>query len=289
MVHDKPLRLLMITGMSGSGKTSVVHALEDMGLFCIDNLPVPLFPGLLDLLKGGALRSDNVALVMDIREKSFLQEFPGILEKIRKNGVRPEILFLDASTEILIRRFKETRRPHPLAGEQTLLEGIEQERKQLLALKQSSDRVIDTSHFNIHQIRQYMSMLFGTTGKGEKQLQIELISFSYAKGTPFHTDLIMDVRFLPNPHYDPELRERDGRDPKIQEVIQSDRKSSDILEKFIQWVESMVSFYEEEDRAYFNMGVGCTGGKHRSVAVVCLLERRLKDLGYLPKVLHRDL
>ena len=289
MVHDRPLRLLIITGMSGSGKTSVVHALEDMGFFCIDNLPVLLLPGLLRLLEGADQKIEKLAVVMDIREKAFLQEYPGVFQSVRKSGVKLEVLFLEASTEILLRRFEITRRPHPLAEGQTLLEGIEQERKRLFVLKQSSDRVIDTSHFNIHQIRQYINIFCGTTDKEKKKLQLELVSFSYATGIPFHTDLIMDVRFLPNPHYDLELRERDGRDPKIQAVIRGDSKSYEILETFIQWVEAMVSFYEEEDRAYFILGIGCTGGKHRSVAVVCLLEERLKVLGYSPKVLHRDL
>ncbi len=289
MASDQPVRLLIITGLSGSGKTSTVHALEDIGFFCIDNLPILLLPGLLDLHQGGGRRIEKLAVVMDIRGGSFLQEYSGVFDKVRERGIRPEILFLEASTEALLRRFEMTCRPHPLGERGTLLEGIEQEKEQLSGLRRIADRVLDTSCFNIHEIRQHLNILYGTSERGKKNLQIELISFGYTKGLPFHVDLMMDVRFLPNPHYDPEFRDRDGRDPEVREIVRSDSESDKILERFLELVELLIDFYENQDRAYFVLGVGCTGGRHRSVAVVYILEERFRARGYVPKVLHRDI
>jgi len=289
MAHDRSLRLLVITGLSGSGKTSVLHALEDRGYFSIDNLPVLLLPGLLSLLEKADPRIEKLAVGMDIREGSFLREYKSVFQGVRDKGIKPEILFLEASTDALLRRFEETRRPHPLAGERTLLEGIEREKERLFALKQSADKVIDTTHYNIHQIRQYVHTLYEDADKKEKRLQLELISFSYPRGIPLHADVIVDMRFLPNPHYDPALKPLDGRDRRIQKAIQADERATEILDKFLEWVEAMVCIYEEEDRTYFNVGIGCTGGRHRSVAVLCLLEEKLGALGYRIKVFHRDL
>ncbi len=293
MIHEmgntNKIRLLVLTGLSGSGKTSAMHALEDRGYFCVDNMPIVLLPGLLDLLLGSDPPLERLAVVMDIREGRFLEKHEQVFQTVRASGVKPEILFLEAETEILLRRFEETRRPHPLARDRTLLAGIEAERDQLSGVRRLADRIIDTSFFNIHQIRQYLHLLYGGAECQEKKLQVELISFSYARGIPLQADLIMDVRFLPNPHYNPELRERDGREAEIQEAVQAETESKEILDALIRWVVAMVDFYEKEDRAYFKMGFGCTGGKHRSVAVLSLLEGRLQDRGYTPKVLHRDI
>jgi len=289
MDSNRSFRLLIITGLSGSGKTSVVHALEDEGFFCVDNLPVLLLPGLLDLCQESDTGIQQLAAVMDVRERGFLVEYPGIFQKVRERGTRPEILFLDATTDALLRRFEETGRPHPLAENGTLLEGIERERTRLFGLKQLADRVVDTSLLNVHQIRKYVSCLYGKTEQRGKRLQVELLSFGYAKGIPLHMSLVMDVRFLPNPHYDPQLRRRDGRDPEVQAAVRTDPKATEILDQFFQWLESVVGFSEKEDRAYFTLGIGCTGGRHRSVAVVCMLEARLRALGYSPRVYHRDL
>jgi UPF0042 nucleotide-binding protein len=283
------MRLLIITGLSGSGKTSVVHALEDMGFFCVENMPVQLLPVLLDYLAQWEKPIAGFAVVVDIRERLFLEKYQAIFREIEERGIATEIFFLEATTQVLLRRFEETRRRHPLAGERTLLDGIECEMDQLSGLRQVADRVIDTSSFNIHQLRQYINLICGAPEGKEKRLQIELVSFSYAEGVPVYADLIMDVRFLPNPHYDPALKERDGRDPEVQRYIRGNRRSTEILQEFFHLFESMISFYETEDRIYLVLAVGCTGGKHRSVAIVCALEERLRSLGYAPKVLHRDI
>jgi len=289
MTDKPPIRLLIITGLSGSGKTSTVHTLEDMGFFCVDNLPILLLPGLLQLLESADQKIEKLAVVMDIRGRSFLQDYEGIFREVRTKGIKPEILFLDATTEVLLRRFGETRRPHPLSGEKTLLAGIECERERLLGLKEIADNVIDTSDFNIHQIRRYLNATYGTAENTERQLQIELISFGYPKGVPFHADMMMDVRFLPNPYWDTVLRDRDGRDAEVQRAVLSESKAREILENFFQLVETFVGYCNSKERAYFILGIGCTGGRHRSVAVVCMLEERLRTLGYSSKVVHRDI
>jgi len=282
------MRLLIITGLSGSGKTSVLHALEDMGFFCVDNLPVKMLPGLVDYVQQSGYTVEGLAVGIDMRERSFLQEHRRVFRTFREEDIKPEVIFLETTTQILIRRFEETRRRHPLVADRTLLEGIEWEREQLAGLRQAADKVIDTSSLNIHQLRNYVQVLRGPSEGEEKSLQVEITSFSYAKGLPLQADLVMDVRFLPNPHYDPVLKDRDGRDQEVQAYIRKDPKACEILETFFQMIEEVVVFYEKEDRAYFVLAVGCTGGRHRSVAVVCALEERLRLRGVSPKVFHRD-
>jgi UPF0042 nucleotide-binding protein len=289
LVDDKPMRLLIITGLSGSGKTSVLHALEDMGYYCVDNLPVRLLPGLVEYVAQSGDAVEGLAVGIDMRERLFLEEHPRVFQSIREAGIKPEIFFLETATQVLIRRYEETRRRHPLAENRTLLEGIEWEKEQLSGLRQAADKVIDTSSFNIHQLRNYIQVLGGPSEGRKHELQIEILSFSYAKGLPFQADLVMDVRFLPNPYYDSVLKGRDGRDRDVQRFIRKDSRASEILAAFIQWIEDVVAFYEKEDRAYLVLAVGCTGGRHRSVAVVCALEERLRLRGLSPKVFHRDI
>jgi UPF0042 nucleotide-binding protein len=283
------MRLLIITGLSGSGKTSVLHTLEDRGFFCVDNLPTQLLPRLVEHTEASEKPAEGLAVGIDMRERSFLQQVPDVFQVLRAKGIEPEVIFLETTTEVLIRRFEETRRRHPLAEGRGLLEGIEWEREQMSGLRQMADKIIDTSSFNIHQLRNYIRTLYGPSGEKEKKFQVEMISFSYARGLPVQADLIMDVRFLPNPHYETRLKDRDGRDPDVQRYIRTDPKADDILETFIRLVEEVVAFYEKEDRAYFVLAVGCTGGKHRSVAVVCALAERLRSRAYSPRVFHRDI
>jgi UPF0042 nucleotide-binding protein len=283
------MRLLVITGLSGSGKTSAVHALEDVGCFCVDNLPIVLLPGLVHLLQAAQKPITRLAVVMDVREAGFLKEYRRIFRELQHQAIQPEILFLEAPVDILLRRFEETRRPHPLNGERSLLDAIESERRQLAELREIADRVMDTSSCNIHQLRQSLKDLYGESTNRGDLLQIELISFSYAKGIPLHADMILDVRFLPNPHYEPNLKERDGRDPHVLDYIQRDTAANSILAKLLETIQEMAVCFRKSDRAYFVLGIGCTGGRHRSVGVVSKIEERLRSLGYAPKVLHRDL
>jgi len=283
------MRVVVITGLSGSGKTSAVQAMEDVGYFCVDNLPVLLLSGLVDLLASSGDPIRRLAVVMDLRDERFVAEHRRVFDELERKGVRVEILFLEASTPVLLRRFEETRRTHPLSGSRTLVEAIELERNRLGPLREIAERVLDTSHFNIHALRRTLRELYGEKGETAKGLQIELISFGYAKGIPLHADIVLDVRFLPNPHYEHDLKEKNGRDPRVVEYIRQDPAAARILEKLLDWVQEMALVYAASDRAYFVLAVGCTGGRHRSVAVVALLEERLRSKGYRPYVVHRDL
>lgn len=283
------MRVVVITGLSGSGKTSALQAMEDAGYFCVDNLPVLLLPGLVDLLASAQDPILRLSVVMDLRDERFVAEHRRVFGALEGRGVRPEVLFLEAPTEVLLRRFEETRRSHPLTGTRTLVEAIELERNRLGSVREIADRVLDTSHFNIHALRRTLHDLYGQEGPPGKRLQIELISFGYPKGLPLHADMVLDVRFLPNPHYIPDLRDRNGRDPRVVEHIRQDPKAAQVLDKLLDWVQEMASLYAATDRTYFVLAVGCTGGKHRSVAVVTLLEERLRAKGYRPCVVHRDL
>ena len=282
------MRVVIVTGLSGSGKTAAIHALEDIGFFCVDNLPVLLLPGLIDLLMSAGDRFGRVGVVMDIREGVFLGEYPRVLEEVRGRGVELEVLFLETSTEVLLRRFEVTRRPHPLGAESTLPEGIERERAKLEGLRRCADRVLDTTCLNVHQLRHTIEGLYGGVGERSRP-QVELVSFSYAKGIPAHADILMDARFLPNPFYHPDLKDRDGNDEDVIGFIERDQKASEVLETFYRLVESLVGLSTYEDRAYIVVAVGCTGGRHRSVAVVNRLKSRLEALSLRPKVTHRDL
>ncbi len=282
------MRVVIITGLSGSGKTAAIRALEDIGFFCVDNLPVLLLPGLVDLLMSAKDRFSRVGVVMDIREGVFLHEHPTVVQEVKDRGIQVEILFLDTSTEVLLRRFEETRRPHPLGSEGSLIEGIERERVQLEGLRRSADKVLDTTALNVHKLRQVIKDMYGTP-EGRPQVQIELISFSYAKGIPAHADILMDARFLPNPFYHAHLRDRDGNDEEVIAFIERDQRTAEILDLFYRMIESLMDLCTYEDRAYIVVAVGCTGGRHRSVAVVNRLKGRLEARSYRPKVTHRDL
>lgn len=283
------MRVVVITGLSGSGKTSALQAMEDAGYFCVDNLPVLLLSGLVELLASSQDPIRRLSVVMDLRDERFLAEYRRVFEALGKKGVRPEVLFLEAPTAVLLRRFEETRRSHPLTGSRTLVEAIELERTRLIPLREIADRILDTSHFNIHEFRRTLHDLYAEEGRPQNRLQIELISFGYAKGLPLHADVVLDVRFLPNPHYASDLRDKNGRDPGVAEYIRKDPMAARILENLLDWVQEMASVYAAMDRAYWVLAVGCTGGRHRSVAVVRLLEERLRAKGYRPYVVHRDL
>ncbi len=283
------MRLLVVTGLSGSGKTSVLHALEDIGFFSVDNLPVEMLPGLVSYLTESGNIGEGLAVGVDMRERRFLQEHPRVFRSIRDRGIKPEVFFLEATPQVLLRRFEETCRRHPMAENRTLLEGIEWERERLSGLRETADKVIDTSSYNIHQLRKYVQAFCGPPEGMRQNPQVELISFSYAKGLPCQADLVMDVRFLPNPYYDPALKVLDGRDPQVQAYIRHDKRAAEILNRFVRLIEDVVAFYEKEDRAYLVVAVGCTGGLHRSVAVVCALDERLRSRGISSKIFHRDI
>ena len=282
------IKIVIITGVSGSGKSTAIKALEDLGFFCVDNLPPVLFPKFIELCRASSGEISKVAMVMDVRQRDFLKEYPGIFKELNKKGERIKILFLESSDEVLVRRFKETRRQHPLAEKGSVLEGIQIERDKLSDLKLLASEIIDTSSFNIHKLREIIIQLFSKI-PGRRKMTITLTSFGYKFGIPYDADLLMDVRFLPNPFFVSELREFSGDDEKVYNYVMHNASAKGFLKKFTALVNFLLPHYEKEGKSYLTIGVGCTGGKHRSVAVINSLEKLISKKGFLIRVLHRDL
>jgi UPF0042 nucleotide-binding protein len=262
--------ILVITGMSGSGKTTAIRALEDAGWFCIDNLPAPLLMKVTEL---GEAR-DQLAFVIDVREGQFLKDAPRALEEARRAGHKVEVLFLDSSDESLTRRYSETRRRHPLAGSGGVAEGIAREREALQELRDHAEHVLDTSTLTVHELRRQVSARFGSTSHG---LSISVMSFGFKYGVPSNADLVFDVRFLPNPFFVPELKALTGKDPNVAAFVIDRPDSWVFLDKMYEMLEFLVPRYLKEGKSYLTVAIGCTGGKHRSVAMANALTLRLKQ------------
>jgi len=281
------VRLVVVTGLSGSGKTAALKALEDVGFYCIDNLPAPLLPQFFELsvLAGGEL--SKVAVGMDLRERHFLTTYPEAFERLEKLGIRPEVLYLEASDEVLVRRFSETRRRHPLAGESSVTQGIGEERRLFQSLKARADRVIDTTEYNVHDLKKVLWKYFKGSPE-DHTLQVHLTSFGYRYGIPHEADLLVDVRFLPNPYFVPALKGHTGLEPAVQQFVLSGSDAQEFLERFGSLVEFLVPLYEKEGKTSLTVAIGCTGGKHRSVTLVEALGRRLTSGTCPVHLLHRD-
>jgi len=282
------LRIIIVTGMSGSGKSTALRALEDVGFFCVDNLPVVLLPKLLEIQTDAASEISKVALVMDLRERYFLEKYAEIFAKLKEEGHRIEILFLDASDESLLRRFRETRRAHPLCERGTVMEGIALEREKLSALRAMADKIVDTSSFNVHQLKEVIQRHF-MTSTTEKRLLINLMSFGFRYGLPAEADIVLDVRFLPNPYFIEELKHLNGENEKIQEYVMGWEESQTFLRKILDMMEFLIPLYEKEGKSNLNVALGCTGGKHRSVVMAARLARYFAGENYLVNVAHRDI
>jgi RNase adapter protein RapZ len=284
-----PLRIVLLTGMSGGGKSTAIRALEDAGWFCIDNLPVLLLPKLLELVVHGA--SDEVhrlALVIDAREGRFLDQTPQQVENVRRAGHRLEVVFLDSSDEALLRRFSETRRRHPISPEGTVAEGIALERKLLSALRGIADLVIDTTRMNVHELRDAITARFGAAGDADA-LNVTLVSFGYRNGIPPNSDLVLDVRFLPNPYFVEGLKAHPGTDPRVSEWVLARPQTQEFLEHLEALLAFLLPQYRAEGKSYLTVSLGCTGGRHRSVALAEELSKRLTARHRARvKVTHRD-
>lgn len=278
-------RIVLITGMSGSGKSTAVRALEDSGWFCIDNLPVPLLPKLLELAsRAGDM--PKIAVVVDAREGRFLGVSPQTIAELRSQGVQVEVLFLDAHDEALIRRFSETRRRHPLSPEGTVPAGIAEERKRLADLREMAEEVIDTTSLTVHELKRMLQGRFAE-GAGDR-LNVSILSFGYRYGLPPQADLVVDVRFLPNPYFVPELRERTGRETDVAAYVMDREEAQGFLEKVVDMVRFLLPKYRKEGKTYLTVAVGCTGGKHRSVAFVRALAGELAGADTSARVWDRD-
>jgi UPF0042 nucleotide-binding protein len=280
----KNLRIVVITGLSGSGKSTASRALEDMGFFCIDNLPMALLPKLLELGSASLGEYSKIALVMDLREKEFLKTYREVFSRLREEGFQLEILFLESSDEVLVRRYSETRRSHPLAD--GVWEGIHKEREMLAELRSLATLVMDTSNYNVHQLQMAIRDLFGQRPLGRRMV-LTFISFGYSHGIPQEADLLMDVRFLPNPYFVEDLKNLSGMDARIQDFSLGSGEAQDFLSRFQSLLEYLLPLYEREGKAYLTVAIGCTGGKHRSVAVA---ERMASIFGgqFPVRVKHRD-
>lgn len=282
------IKMLVLTGLSGSGKSTAIRALEDLGFFCVDNLPPILLPKFIELCKASSGEISKVAMVMDVRERTFLKKYPDIFEELKKKGQKIKILFLESSDEVLLRRFKETRRQHPLAEEGSVLKGIKKERGELSDLRMLANEILDTSTFTVHQLREVINQLFSKV-LAKRKMTITLTSFGYKFGIPHDADLMMDVRFLPNPYFVSELRNFSGNDKRIYNYVIKNKVAENFQKKFIDLINFLIPQYEKEGKTYLAIGIGCTGGQHRSVAVINSLEKLLSKKRYLIRVVHRDL
>ena len=282
------LDIIVVTGLSGSGKSVVIRALEDNGFFCIDNLPVVLIPKFIDLCQGYREGIQRIALGIDLRERLFLQSWPEVLTELRIAGHRVEVLFLDAADEVLLRRFSETRRPHPLAGEGSIQEGIVRERKALEGMRALADKIIDTSDFNVHELKREVEQYYSQS-QSPRKMSLFMNSFGYKYGIPHDTDMIVDVRFLPNPFFVDGLRAKNGLEPDVKEFVLKREETHVFLDRLYSLLEFVLPQYEREGKSSLTLALGCTGGKHRSVVLVEELKKRLDQERFRIHVKHRDI
>jgi len=279
--------LVVVTGMSGSGKGTALNAFEDLGFFCIDNLPVPLIPKFIEGIHVSGGEVERAALVIDIRAGDRLREFEKILAELRKYEFRLFVLYLEARDSVLVRRFSETRRPHPLGTENSLRDAIRLERRRLRRIREIADVIIDTSEYSIHQVKALVTDRFRAHPRAAS-LSLNLISFGYKHGVPLEADLLFDVRFLPNPYFVSGLRSLNGLDRRVAKYLRSFPETNDLIKRLRDFLQFLVPFYVREGKSYLTVAIGCTGGRHRSVFAVEELMRLLKISKAAIRVRHRD-
>jgi len=303
--HTK--ELVIITGISGSGKGSALRALEDLGYYAVDNLPLELLPNFAALVEGssaagtgvspdrkfeqGLSEIDKAVIVVDVREGPTLELLPAILLKVKKT-IHTSVVFLDASDAVLVRRYSETRRPHPLSRSEMVARSITSERQMLDEVRNLADFIVDTSGFNVHELRAYMQAKFGPqNGDGtlESQLLVSCLSFGFKNGVPLDADLVFDVRFLPNPHFVPEFRKLTGQDPKVAQYVRNFPQTGEFLTKVTDMLLFLLPHYIKEGKSYLTIAFGCTGGQHRSVMMAEEMAKRLGESGFRVKAVHRDM
>ncbi len=277
--------LVIITGMSGSGKASALKSFEDLGYYCVDNLPIDLIPQFAQLAMTSS-EIERTAIVVDVREGQSLEKFPNMLQDLRKS-LRCKLLFLEAQDDILVRRFSETRRPHPMGRKDTVPVAIDAERKRLEPLRNVADVIIDTTKLNVHELRAHINEKF-ERGAEERSLMTSCVSFGFKNGVPPDVDIVFDVRFLPNPHFIPEFRPLTGKDPKVVKYVTSFPQTREFLKRAEEMLKFLLPYYIREGKTYLTIGIGCTGGQHRSVMIAEELSKRLSKAGYNVKTVHRD-
>lgn len=290
-VKKRQPSFVIITGLSGSGMSSATNAFEDLGYFCVDNLPLTMLPTFARLLipnEDEVAAIEKAALVINIRERHFLSEFPDQLAQLRSKILEPYVVFFEASDEALQRRFSETRRPHPADSRKGLLRAIRSERRALKEIRTLADLIIDTSDHTVHTLRRLIVETFGVRSDGTP-LKVQIVSFGHKFGTPRDLDLLFDVRHLPNPYFNKTLKDFSGEDPKIVKFLDRHKVVQETIARFTEMLNYLLPFYKHEGKSYLNIGVGCTGGRHRSVMVANRLRDQLKRSGYDTTVVHRDL
>jgi len=282
-------RFVVVTGLSGSGKTHAIHALEDLGYFCVDNLPTQLIPTFAELCSRGEAGLERVAIVADVRERGFLSQFPRVYRKLRAlPGVEAKLIFLEANRSALVRRFSETRRPHPLAPDRSVAEGIDEERKKMLAIRALADVILDTSNLTVHELREVFGKItHDDTARAD--MVVNLLSFGFKHGAPAEADLVFDVRCLPNPHFVERLRHLTGRDAKVVRFMQKHQVTHDFIDRLTTFLSFALPHYVNEGKSYLTVAIGCTGGQHRSVMMAEALKRSLEGIPRVTlRVKHRD-
>ncbi len=283
----KNIRLVVLSGPSGSGKSTAIKALEDVGYFCVDNLPVSLLPEFMELLERSA-EIARVAVVVDVREGEFLKGFSRVFSGLKEAGYNAELLYLEATDEAIARRFSETRRRHPIAWDESPLEGVAKERKLLKEVRSHADRLVDTTGFNVHQLREVVKQYY-TEPVIREGMTLNLISFGFRYGVPTDADIVMDIRFLPNPYFKESLKELDGTDGSVVDFVLACRETKEFLARFKDFLSYLIPLYRKEGKSYLTIAVGCTGGRHRSVVVVDLLTDELTSDVVAVRRRHRDI
>jgi UPF0042 nucleotide-binding protein len=280
--------IVIITGMSGAGRSTAAKSLEDLDWFVVDNLPPGLLATMADLGGRVADAVPRIAVVVDVRSRGFLTDLHAAIKDLETRGIHPRVVFLEAGDDELVRRFEGVRRPHPLQGDGRLVDGIAREREVLREVRAEADLVLDTSRLNVHELRAKIVSFFGTAG-GEAVLRATVVSFGYKYGLPVDADLVVDCRFLPNPHWVPELRAMNGRDAPVRDYVLAQKGAKEFLDAYTEVLRLLAEGYEREGKHYVTLAVGCTGGKHRSVAMTEQLAARLREAGIEVQVAHRDL
>jgi UPF0042 nucleotide-binding protein len=278
--------LVIVTGISGAGKATALKSFEDLGFHCVDNLPLELLPDFAGLV-GKSVEAEKAAIVVDVREGQTLDRLPDILKQVKKQ-LSTRVVFLDAQDAVLVRRYSETRRPHPLGKSETVWRSIVEERQLLDPIRNVADTLIDTSNFNVHELRAHIQARFGHEDE-TKQLLVSCLSFGFKNGVPLDADMVFDVRFLPNPHFVPEFRKLTGLDPKVAAYVRGFPQSREFLKRVTELMLYLLPHYVQEGKSYLTVGLGCTGGQHRSVMMAEEICKRLKKAGYQAKALHRDI